>query len=499
MDCFIGVDVGTSSVKSLLMQGDGTILGTAQRKYDVLRPASGFAEQPADLLWKAASETLRQLSAEYPQAIRQVKCVGYSGQMHALILLDQQNRPLRNAIIWEDQRSVQEIDEVFGVISPKDFCNITLNRLSTGYLITSLLWVRRHEPALFEKAKVLMLMKDYVRYRMCGEIGTEMSDASSTVIFDTSKRDWAWILIDRLRLPRSLFPPCHESYEIAGQITAEAAEATGLLPGTPVVYGGGDTLMHEVGTCMIDESRPWVANIGTSCQVTCALSKPLFDTDFRTNTFCHVQENLWMLMSCNLCGGSAMKWIGNSIYNGLSFEEMNQLAEKVPAGSEGLIFLPYLNGARSPDTDPRAKGMFFGLMLNHTQAHLIRSTMEGVVYSLKNSFNVLESIVHRTPKRVIASGGGARGKLFLQMEADAFNRPIYTTVEAEQSCIGAALTAAVGVGYYTSFAEACDHVVRFNDTVIEPIRENVEKYEEYFSIYKDLYVHNKNLFARYPQ
>ena len=222
MDCFIGIDVGTSSVKSLLMRGDGKILGVAQCKYDVLRPKTGYAEQPIEQLWEAACATLKQLSAEHPHEIRQAKAVGYSGQMHGLVLLDQNHRSLRNAIIWEDQRSVQEIEEIHSVMTPREFSSVTLNRLSTGYLITSLLWVRNHEPDLFERARVLMLPKDYVRLRMCGEIGTDMSDASAAVVFDTAKRNWAWDIIDRLRLPRELFPACHESYEIAGRLTEEA-------------------------------------------------------------------------------------------------------------------------------------------------------------------------------------------------------------------------------------------------------------------------------------
>jgi xylulokinase len=479
------------------MRGDGRIIGVAQKPYDVLRPQTGFAEQAIDTLWQAACVTLKQLGAEHPQDMARVKCVGYSGQMHGLVLLDARHKPLRNAIIWEDQRSVREIDEILAAMPPEEFCGVTRNRLSTGYLVTSLLWVRRHEPEVFERASVLMLPKDYVRYRMCGEIGSDMSDASSTLIFNTARREWAWDIIDKMRLPRSLFPACRESYQIAGQVTPEAAALTGLQAGTPVVFGGGDTLMHEGGTCLIDESRPWVANIGTSCQVTCAMNAPNFDRDFRTNTFCHVKENLWMLMSCNLCGGAAMKWLSDMVYGGLSLDEINRLVVQAPPGSDGLIFLPYLNGARCPDNDPKARGMYFGLTLSHGKAHMVRATMEGIVYSLKNSFNILESIVHQTPRYVIAAGGGARGRLFLQMEADAFNRPVYTTVEAEQSCIGAALTAAIGVGYYSSYAEACDSVIRFNDEVVEPIPANVEKCNEYFAIYRELYEHNKDLFAKY--
>lgn len=497
MDTFIGLDVGTSSVKSLLMQADGQIIGVAQCKYDVARPQLGYAEQDIDILWNAACKTLQELSKKYPEAVRNIKCLGYSGQMHGLVILDKEDRPLRKAIIWEDQRSVQQIDKIHQVIPAREFSETTLNSLSTGYLVSSLVWVRDNEPAVFEKIDKLMLPKDYVRYKMCGEFASDMSDASSAVIFDTAKRDWAWDFIDRLGIPRDIFPKCYESYEIAGHVTPEATKLTGLPAGTPLVYGGGDTLMHEVGTCMINESRPWVANIGTSCQVTCAMNQPRYDKDFRTNTFCHVKEDLWMLMSCNLCGGAAMKWMSENIYHGLSFADLNQIAEKAPAGSDGLIFLPYLNGGRSPDLDPRAKGMYMGLTLHHSDTHLVRSTMEGVVYSLKNSYDTLESIVHTTPDHVIASGGGARGELLLQMEADIFDKPIYTTVEAEQSCIGAAITAMVGIGYFSSYDEACDKIVRFNDRIVEPIPENVRKYQEYFAIYKELYGHNKDLFGMY--
>ena len=498
MDCFLGIDVGTSSVKSLIMRADGHIAGVAQQKYDVLRPHTGYAEQDIEVLWQAVCTTLRQLCAEYPQAMDQVKCVGYSGQMHGLVVVDRENRPIRNVIIWEDQRSIPQLAEIHRHVPPDTFNHTTLNSLSAGYLISSLVWLRDQEPENFERISSLMLPKDYVRFRMCGEIASDMSDASSAVIFDTAKRMWAWNIIDALSLPREIFPACYESYEIAGSITQEAAALTGLKAGIPVVYGGGDTLMHEVGTCMIDETRPWVANIGTSCQVTCAMNQPLYDEAFRTNTFCHVKEDLWMLMSVNLCGGAAMNWIREDIFTGASVEDITQMAARVPVGSDGLIFLPYLNGGRSPDNDPRARGMFMGLTLSHTRDHMARATMEGVVYSLKNAYETLRGIVHKTPDRIIASGGGARGALFLQMEADAFNKPIYTTVESEQSCLGAAITAAVGIGYFDSFDEACDHIVRFKDTVIEPIAENVRIYDEYFEIYRRLYACNKDLFAMYP-
>lgn len=501
MSNFIGIDVGTSSTKSMLMRADGTIVGSAQQKYDVLMPRVGYNEQDIDCLWDAVCSTLRELSQNYPAEIANVKGIGYSGQMHGLVMLDENGKPIRNCIIWSDQRSVREIDVIHAAIPPAEFNQVTLNQLSTGYMVSSLIWVKNNEPDHFSRMRSLMLPKDYIRLRMTGETGTDMTDASSSVLFDTAAREWAWDFIDRLGVPREVFPPCHESYEIAGALTNEAAAITGLPAGIPVVYGGGDTLMHEVGTSMIGEDRPWVANIGTSCQVSCAMNRPAYDSLFRINTFCHVKEDLWMLMSPNMCGGSAMKWVQKNVYSGenLSFEDLNQIAEKAAPGCDGLIFLPYLAGARSPDVDPMARGMYMGLTLSHSREHIVRSAMEGVVYSLRNSYETLKDITGKEPQYIIASGGGARGALLLQMEADILNKPVYTTVEAEQSCIGAALTAAVGVGYYKSFDEACDAAVRFNTHVVEPIAQNVAVYNEYFDIYRKLYLHNKPLFDQYPR
>lgn len=496
MSYFIGIDVGTSSTKSLLMDGGGRVLGTAQQKYDVDKPNMVSAEQDMEVLWRAACATLKELSERFPKEISQLGGISYSGQMHGLVLVDKDGNPVRKAIIWQDQRSVDQIEKIYSLVPPEQFNRTTLNSLSTGYLVTSLMWVKEHEPAHYDSAALFLLPKDYVRFRMCGTLGTDFSDASATVVMDTSKRAWPWEMVDRLGLRRDLFPACHESREQAGVVTPACAALTGLPAGTPVLYGGGDTLMHEIGTGLISSDCPWVSNIGTSCQVTCVDEKPLYDAQYRINTFCCVKENLWMLMSVGMCGGSAMKWISGILNMPGGFEEMNRMAEAVRPGSDGLVFLPYLSGSRSPDNDPLAKGIFFGLTLDHGRGHLVRSTMEGVVYNLKGAKELLMEITGREPETMICSGGGARGRLFRQMQADAFEKPLYTTVEAEQSCIGAAITAAVGVGYFKSFEEGCGAVVRLSDEVVEPIPENSRIYNEGFAIYKDLYRHNKDLFRR---
>ena len=497
MAYFMGIDVGTSSVKALIMDGEGTEIGSASRKYDVLKPQMNYAEQDPEEIWEAVKGTLLELSKRYPKETEKLKGISYSGQMHGLVLVDAFGTPVCNMIIWQDHRSVDQREKIYSLVPFEEFNRVTLNQLSPGYLVMSLMWVKEHAKEIYDRSALFLLPKDYIRYRMCGTLGTDMSDASATVIFDTAKKCWPWEVVERLGLRKELFPECHESTETAGTVTKACAKECGLPAGVPVLYGGGDTLMHEIGTGMIDEGRPWVSNIGTACQVTCVMKRPVYDEQFRTNTFCCVKEDLWMLMAVGMCGGSAMKWM-QGILGVSAFEELNRMAEQVRPGSDGVVFLPYLSGTRCPENDPLSKGIYFGLSLDHGREHLVRSTMEGVVYSLRSDLDLLETLTGKKPETMIASGGGARGRLFLQMQADIFQKPIYTTESAEQSCLGAAMTAAVGTGHFSSFEEACGKAVRFRDEVVEPIAENSRRYEEYYQVYRNLYGCNKELFWRLP-
>lgn len=497
MRCFVGIDIGTSSTKAVLMLEDGTIIGSAQQSYEILRPEPGFAEQDIEELWNAVRIVLRQLSKDFPEAVKSTACIGLSGQMHALVMVDREGKPLRNAIIWADLRAGKESDSILETVTPSIYKSTALNNLSAGFSLSSLIWVRDHEPEIFDRTNKVMMIKDYIRFRMCGEIACESSDASSSGMFDVSKRDWAWNIIDAMGLPRDLFPKCHEAIEPAGILCDNVADDTGFPRGVPMAYGGGDTLMHEVGTYMIDEDRPWVANIGTSTTFTCAMKKPYYDTDFRTNTFCHCKDDLWILMSATLCGGAGISWLRNRIFNGTSIDELNALSSTVSPGSDGLIFLPYLNGARAPDNDPRARGMYFGITMDHSREHMMRATLEGIIFSMKNSYDLLRSVTGKRSETIICSGGGARSKLLLQMQADMFEAPVITTAGAEQACVGAAITAAVSSGFYSSLDEGCRAAVHFNSEVISPIPANVERYNEIFEIYKQLYAHNKDLMWMY--
>lgn len=491
MALFMGIDIGTSSVKTLLADEKGKTIAVSQREYDVERPNALYAEQDMAVIWEKTKETIGQiLSGGYGKEIRGI---GFSGQMHGLVMIDSDGRLIDRAILWCDQRSSSQTDLVYEQFGEQNFKNITLNDLSSGFLLTSLLWVKENNQKIYEQIHKVLLPKDYIRYQICGEIGTDYSDASATLMFDTKNWNWAWDIAERFGLEKKFFPECHESSEIAGYVTARCAKETGLPQGIPVVYGGGDSIMQQLGNAVTNESSPWISNIGTSCSVNCATHRPVFDKAFRINTFCHAQKGMWFFMGANLCGGASLKWLKNNILKMDSYDEMSALADTVEAGSEGLLFLPYLSGSRSPVNDPDAQGLFFGLTMAHEKEHMIRSVMEGIILGMKTTFHILEEAGLST-KQMIASGGGARSRVFLQMEADIFRRPVRIAENNEQSCLGAAITAAAGTGYFRNYEEACRNMVRWKDFEIYPIEKNAERYEESYEVYRQLYAANHDLF-----
>ena len=492
MRYFMGVDLGTSSVKALIVDERGGIVSGAQQGYDIRKDRLDHAEQNVDMLWEATRQVIAGAVSSASIGADQIAGIGYSGQMHGLVMVDREGKPIRDAIIWADQRSAGSIEEIYETIPREEYHPVSLNALSTGFLVSSLMWVKRHEPRNYERIAKVMLPKDYLRFKMCGLYGTDASDASGTGIFATGKREWAWDFIDRLGFPREIFPECHESSHVAGEVTRACAAETGLRAGTPVVYGGGDTPMQAVGNGLTAPGT-LTANIGTACQLAGILDAPRHDALYRTNTFCHICDSTWMLMGAHLSGGVALKWLRDQVLMMGSYDEMTAVAAEAPAGSEGLLFLPYLSGERTPHNDPNAKGVWLGLSLKHGRAHMIRSVMEGIVLGLRNSLEIFEGLGVEYD-RIVASGGGARGRLFREIQADIFGREIYTNAGNEQGCTGAALTAAVGVGAYASFAEACGQMIRYSPEVVAPNMENHKLYEDRFAVYKEIYSRNREFF-----
>lgn len=493
MGHLLGIDIGTSSVKSLLMDEEGNVAAVAQKEYDMIKPAQSWAEQKMEELWEATAWTIRSLMGQCPQLKGDISGIGYSGQMHGLVMLDTAGREVRNAIIWADQRSAQSIERIYQAVPRQEYQAVTRNALSTGFLVSSLVWVRDHEPDVYEKIHKVMLPKDHIRFKMCGEMGTDVSDASSTAIFDTAGRQWAWDLIRRIGLEESFFVPCHGPTEIAGTVSGECARETGLPEGIPVVYGGGDTLVQALGNGVI---RPGMAisNIGTASQLVTVAEKPVYDREFRTNTFCHVGEGQWLLMGANLSGGVTLKWLRDNILEMESYGAMTDLAERSVPGSNGLFFLPYLSGERTPWNDPDARGIYFGLSLKHDRADMIRAAMEGIIYAQKSSLKIFQGM-GLSFEQVVASGGGANSRVFRQILADQFGCSVVTSLVREQGCVGAAILAGVGTGMFSDQREACERIVRFSPEVTEPEEKGRKLYEERFSVFEKLYPANRELFT----
>ncbi len=493
MKYFIGIDLGTSGVKSLLMSEAGAVIGTAYRGYDIIKLKVSFAEQDMDVLWEKTVETLQELVRLFPGEASAVEGVSFSGQMHGLIAVDEKGIPLRNAIIWADQRTEKQIEYIYETINADRYKNTIGNAVSTGFLLSSLLWLRENEPDVFARVNCVMFPKDYIRFKMCKEFGTDVSDASGSAIFDISKREWAWDFIDALNIPRSIFPKVSYSAEIAGGITSECSQATGLKKGIAVAFGGGDALIVSVGNGIVSPGLLGV-NIGTSAQILTATDTAVYDSKFRTNTFCHAAKDRWLFLGAQLSGGVALKWLKNQILSIDNYKAMDEKAQSAPPGSEGLVFLPYLSGERTPYNNPNARGIFFGLSLKHDNSHMIRSAMEGIVFSLKQSLEIMESVGVEYGK-IIASGGGAQSDVFLQMQADILDCEIYTNTVSEQGCMGAAITAAIATGVYKNFEEACSKIVVLSEKVIEPKLENKSLYSDSYNIFKQLYDKNKTLFS----
>lgn len=491
MTYLMGIDLGTSSVKTVVMNLNGKIIGIGQEDYDVSSPAPGCAEQDINQLWQATARTIRQAMAGASASPAEISGIGLSGQMHGLVLLDAHNKPVRPAIIWADQRSGKQIADIYEAVGKDIFRSRTLNSLSTGFFICSLLWVRDNEPAIFARAARAILPKDYIRFMLCGEFGTDVTDASATLIFDVARRCWASDLITRLGLPDDIFPEVGETCQVAGQTTKACNGATGLRSGTPVVFGGGDSLMHSIGNGII---RPGIisSNIGTAGQLSSAIDRPAYDRQFRTNTFCHAREDLWIIFGGHLNGGIALKWLRDNYFPQMTYRDFDLAAAAVPAGSDDSLFLPYLSGERTPWLDPKAKGIFHGMTLRHDSRHLIRSVMEGVVLSLRLSLEIMREL--EIPiERIVASGGGAKSPVWLQMQADIFNAEIHTVQGREEACTGAAIAAGVGIGAFASLDEACSAIVRYNSQVTLPIPGNVPVYDRVFSRFVKLYLNNRNL------
>ncbi|MCD6352085.1 MAG: xylulokinase [Armatimonadetes bacterium] len=494
MAYLLGLDIGTTGTKTLLIDEMGNIVARALAEYPMAVPRPNWAEQdPADW-WEATVTTVRQVLADSGVDPSAVKGVGLSGQMHGSVFLDEHDEVVRPALLWCDQRTAAQCEWIHETVGYETVVAETLNPVLTGFQAPKIIWLRDEEPDNYARVRKVLLPKDYVRLRLTGEYATEVSDASGTSLLNVPQRRWSTAMLEGLGLPEDWLPRVYESPEVTGEITPAAAEATGLAAGTPVVGGGGDQAAGAVGNGIV-RTGVVSSTLGTSGVVFAHLDEPLMDEKLRTHTFCHAVPGKWHTMGVMLSAGGSLRWLRDALCSeekalaerlGVDpYELIVAQAEQVPLGAEGLIFLPYLTGERTPYPNPNAKGVFFGLSLLHDKRHMIRAVLEGVAFGMRDSFEIIKAMGVQF-SQVRASGGGARSRLWRQINSDITGEAHWTINVDEGPAFGVALLAGVGAGIWPSVPEACDETIKLADET-SPDPEAHALYNRYYSLYQDLY------------
>ena len=486
MPFLIGIDLGTQSAKTAVLDDQGKVRALAQREYPIETPRVGWAEQDPQTWWKATCETVQEAIANAHIAASDIRGVGLSGQMHGTVCLDREGHPVRPAIIWADGRSAQEVDELVAEIGRERLGQLTANPLAAGFMAATVRWLLRHERDTLWHTSNLVLPKDYVRLRLTRQIATDVTDAAGTLLFDVANRRWSDEMVEAVGIDRGLLPRVVESQEVCGTVTRRAARDTGLAVGTPVVAGGGDQPVSAIGNGVI---APGVilSTIGSGGQLFTPLDEPAYDAELRTHTLCHAVPGRWFAMGAILSAGLCLRWLRDQVFGGLDldYEALSAAAAEVEPGAEGLLFLPHLLGERTPHMDARARGVFFGLALRHERSHLIRAVMEGVAFAMRDSLEIFRSFGVST-QRIIAAGGGARSPVWRQIQADVFGSPLVSVSTTEPAACGAAILAGIGAGIFPDAEHVAGELGRVTDAT-DPIPGNVERYERLHQVYRTLY------------
>lgn len=482
---WLGIDVGTGGTRALLIDDGGKVRHACTAPHEDMRMERPlWAEQRPENWWGAAQLAVQGVLAQAGASGADVRGVGLSGQMHGLVILDASDQVIRPALIWCDQRSQAQVDAINSAVGKETVLASTANPVLTGFTLPKLLWVRDHEPALFARVRKVLLPKDYVRFRLTGEYASDVSDASGTALFDVVRRRWSYELAERLGLERAILPEVKESTGVTGKLTAAAAAATGLAEGTSVVAGAGDQAASAVGSGIVEPGLV-SCTIGTSGVVFAHSTSPAYDPLGRVHTFCHAVMGAWHVMGVTQGAGLSLQWFRNQLARGADYDALTAEAAQAPAGSNGLFWLPYLMGERTPHLDAAARGGWIGLTASHTRADLIRSLLEGVSYSQKDCLEIIEQM-GAPVSSVRVSGGGARSAFWRQMLADIFAKRVVVLETQEGSAYGAALLALVGTGGYGSIGEICREAIHEMDSV-EPRPAEQELYARGHKTYQSLY------------
>jgi xylulokinase len=484
----LGLDVGTGGARAVAVDDSGSIVAEASSEYPLLSPRPGWAEQRAEDWWQASKEALGKVAAEVDG---EIAGLGLTGQMHGSVFLDSADQVIRPALLWNDQRTEAQCEKITQAVGEERLISIAGNPAITGFQAPKILWLSDEEPQNYSRVARVLLPKDYVRLRLTGEYATDASDAAGTLLLDMQERDWSEEILEALEIPSEWLPKVYEGPESAGTLIGDVAEDLGLPAGIPVAAGGGDNAAAAVGVGVV-EGGLLSSSVGTSGVLFAATDSFTPDPSGRIHAFCHAVPSRYHLMGVTLSAGGSLGWWRDAM--GADYDELVEAASRIPPGSEGLLFLPYLSGERTPHLDPQARGGFFGLTARHGAPHMTRALMEGVVFSLRDSLEILRELDVPVGE-VRATGGGARSALWRQLQADVYNEPIRRTTADEGPAYGAALLAGVAAELYTDVEEA-SRLVKLREEVTEPDARRAKAYEDYYDVYSSLYPATREIMSR---
>lgn len=499
----LGIDVGTTGTKAVLVETTGRLAARATHEYPLHTPRPGWAEQdPADW-WRATVAAIRDVMSASGARPDEVRGLGLSGQQHGAVFLDAGGHVLRESLLWCDQRTAAQCAWIHDTVGFDRVVGETLNPVLTGFQAPKIVWLRDHEPETYERLRMILLPKDYVRYRLTGEYATEVSDAAGTSLLNVARREWSEVMVRGLGLTMDMLPQVYESPVASAAVCASVAQETGLRAGLPVAGGGGDNACSAVGNGVIEEGIVQVS-VGTSGTIFAPMREPKMDPKLRVHTFCHAVPGQWHAMGVMLMAGGSLRWFRDELCaeeraeaerRGIDpYVVIVERAAEAPLGSEGLIFLPYMTGERTPHADPHARGVFLGLGLRHAKVHLARAILEGVCYGLRDSLEIFREM-ELPVGEVRSTGGGSRSAFWRQMQSDVFGTPLMGMEIDEGAAFGAALLGGVGAGVWPDVPAACRAVVRTREPV-EPNRRASAAYGKYYPVYRGLYRSLKRHFAR---
>ena len=491
MPYFMGMDISTTSAKALIIDETGKVIAIGSSAQPISQPKPLWSEQNPQDWWDGMVASIKEALAEANLRGEDISAIGLTGQMHGLVILDENGEVLRPSILWNDQRTQQQCDDMTEKIGFSRLIELTGNRALTGFTAPKILWVRDNEPDTYEQCAHILLPKDYIRFMLTGDYATDLAGASGTSLLNVAERQWSSEVLSALEIPESWLPKVHEGTEITGTITHAITELTGLKAGTPVVGGGGDQAAGAVGMGCVSPDKIGVT-VGTSGVVFAPLSQYEYEPDGLLHAFCHSVPEQWHFMGVMLSAAGSLQWYRDTIAPDMDYDALLAETQAIPAGSEGLLFMPYLTGERTPHPDPLARGAFIGLTSRHTRAHMTRAVLEGVAFGLKDMFTLIDTVGLPDSYEVRISGGGAKSPIWQQIIADIFGATLVNVNTPEAGAFGAALLAAVSVGAFPDVASACSATITTGERV-EP-SDNVATYAEIYKKYVRLYPTLKDIF-----